>query len=144
MFAFQNSQVCVVDSLIYLSGQLLKSPFQNSSTLGFHIPGAVCLAHSLNSVVEADAASGPRSKHDIEQVGVVQAPGQLSLETFSLDRSRSRTASPWTLTAPSSVCSTEDPALWILLWVLLSTPVSPACLMLSSGEKTLVTCLAHS
>lgn len=99
MFAFQNSQVYVVNSLIYLSGQPLKSPFQNSSTLGFHIPATLCPVHSLNGVVKADAASGPRPGHDIEQVGVVHATGQLSLETFSLGRSRSRTASPWTLPA---------------------------------------------
>lgn len=60
----------------------MKNPFEDNSTLGFKIPVTVCLFHSLSSVVKADKASGPSSKHDIEQVGVLYAGGQLSLEMF--------------------------------------------------------------
>lgn len=139
MFAFPYSQVYVVDSPIYLRGQLLKSPFQNSSALGFQLPVTLCRIHSLNSVGKADAASGPRSKHDVEQVGAVHATGQLSLETCSLDRSRSRLS----LDSNSAQLSPQH---WRHCFVgpALSTPVSPACLTLSSGEKILVMCLAHT
>ncbi|XP_053522580.1 polycystic kidney disease protein 1-like 3 [Artibeus jamaicensis] len=64
----QSAQVDVVDSLIYLTEQLLKSPFENNSTLDFKIPVTVCLFHSLSDVVKAGKASRPSSKHDIEQV----------------------------------------------------------------------------
>ncbi|EPQ17033.1 Polycystic kidney disease protein 1-like 3 [Myotis brandtii] len=82
----ESVQVDVVDSLIYLSGQLLKSPFQNNSTLGFQIPVTVCLVHSLNGVAKADKASGPRSKPDIEQVENILKKSLMALgeiqETF--------------------------------------------------------------
>nr|KAF6318819.1 polycystin 1 like 3, transient receptor potential channel interacting [Pipistrellus kuhlii] len=82
----ESVQVYVVDSLIYLSGQPLKSPFQNSSTLGFHIPATLCPVHSLNGVVKADAASGPRPGHDIEQVENILEKSLMALgeiqETF--------------------------------------------------------------
>ncbi|XP_059523555.1 polycystin-1-like protein 3 isoform X2 [Myotis daubentonii] len=82
----ESVQVDVINAHIYLSGQLLKSPFQNSSTLGFQIPVTVCLVHSLSSVVKADEASGPRSKHDIEQVENILKKSLMALgeiqETF--------------------------------------------------------------
>ncbi|XP_015414276.1 PREDICTED: polycystic kidney disease protein 1-like 3 [Myotis davidii] len=79
-------QVDVVDSLIYQSGQLLKSPFQNNSTLGFQSPVTVCLIHSFSGVVKADEAMGPRSKHGIEQVENILKKSLMALgeiqETF--------------------------------------------------------------
>ncbi|KAM7059204.1 polycystin-1-like protein 3 [Molossus nigricans] len=82
----QPAQVDIVDSLIYLSDLLLKSPFQNNSTLGFKIPVTVCLFHSLDDVMKAGGASGPRSKHGIKQVENILKMSLLALgeiqETF--------------------------------------------------------------
>ncbi|KAF5919531.1 hypothetical protein HPG69_000130 [Diceros bicornis minor] len=64
----ESAQVDVIDSLIYLNEQLLKSPFQNNSNLGFKTSATVCLFRSPNSVIEAGEASQQRSKHDVEQV----------------------------------------------------------------------------
>ncbi|KAM5208636.1 polycystin-1-like protein 3 isoform 2-T3 [Hipposideros larvatus] len=64
---FSESVQVDVISLIYLNEQLQKSPFQNN-ILGFKLPVAVCLFHSLNNVVKAGEASQLSPKHDIEQV----------------------------------------------------------------------------
>ncbi|XP_036087305.1 polycystic kidney disease protein 1-like 3 isoform X4 [Rousettus aegyptiacus] len=64
----ESVQVDIGNSLIFLSEQFPRSPFQNSSTVGFRIPGTVCLFHPPSTVVEALEASRPRSKHDIKQV----------------------------------------------------------------------------
>uniref|UniRef100_A0A671EH09 Polycystin 1 like 3, transient receptor potential channel interacting n=1 Tax=Rhinolophus ferrumequinum TaxID=59479 RepID=A0A671EH09_RHIFE len=73
------SESVQVNSLIYLNERLLKSPFQNNSTLDFKIPVAVCLFHSLN-VVKADKASRPRSKHDVEHVENIMKMSLLALK----------------------------------------------------------------
>ncbi|XP_028357897.1 polycystic kidney disease protein 1-like 3 [Phyllostomus discolor] len=98
----QPVQVDVVDSLIYLSEQLMKNPFENNSTLGFRIPVTVCLFHSLSNVAKADKASGSSSKHDIAQVENILKMSLLALgeiqETFLQQNQHSE--SSVTLTSP--------------------------------------------
>ncbi|XP_054552939.1 polycystic kidney disease protein 1-like 3 isoform X1 [Talpa occidentalis] len=59
----ESTQVSVIDSLIYLNEQLLRSPFQNSSD----IPVTVCIFRSLSNIMEAGKASQQRPKHNSEQ-----------------------------------------------------------------------------
>ncbi|XP_078213738.1 polycystin-1-like protein 3 isoform X1 [Callithrix jacchus] len=62
------AQVHLINSLIYLSEQLLRIPFQNNSSLGFKVPATLCLFHSFNNVIKAGEGSWQGSKHDPEQV----------------------------------------------------------------------------
>ncbi|XP_075851694.1 polycystin-1-like protein 3 [Microcebus murinus] len=61
------AQVSVINSLIYLSEQLLKMPFQNSSSRGFKNSVTVSLFHSVNNVMEAGEV-WQNSEQEAEQV----------------------------------------------------------------------------
>ncbi|KAM5296967.1 polycystin-1-like protein 3 [Glossophaga mutica] len=108
----QSVQVDVVDSLIYLSEQLLKSPLENNSTMGFKIPVTVCLFHSLSNVVKADKASGPSSKHDIEQVENILKMSLLTLgeiqETFRQQNQHSESVVTLTSSVASLILSRQN------------------------------------
>uniref|UniRef100_A0A8C5UZZ4 Polycystin 1 like 3, transient receptor potential channel interacting n=1 Tax=Microcebus murinus TaxID=30608 RepID=A0A8C5UZZ4_MICMU len=62
------AQVSVINSLIYLSEQLLKMPFQNSSSRGFKNSVTVSLFHSVNNVMEAGEEVWQNSEQEAEQV----------------------------------------------------------------------------
>uniref|UniRef100_A0A2K5DFV1 Polycystin-1-like protein 3 n=1 Tax=Aotus nancymaae TaxID=37293 RepID=A0A2K5DFV1_AOTNA len=62
------AQVHLINSLIYLSEQFLRIPFQSNSSLGFKVPAAICLFHSFNNVIKAGEGSWQGSKRDPEQV----------------------------------------------------------------------------
>uniref|UniRef100_A0A2K6SHL1 Polycystin 1 like 3, transient receptor potential channel interacting n=1 Tax=Saimiri boliviensis boliviensis TaxID=39432 RepID=A0A2K6SHL1_SAIBB len=62
------AQVHLINSLIYLSEQFLRIPFQNNSSLGFKVPVTVCLFDSFNNVIKAEEGSWQGSKHDPQQV----------------------------------------------------------------------------
>uniref|UniRef100_A0A2K5R3E3 Polycystin 1 like 3, transient receptor potential channel interacting n=1 Tax=Cebus imitator TaxID=2715852 RepID=A0A2K5R3E3_CEBIM len=62
------AQVHLINSLIYLSEQFLRIPFQNNSSLGFKVPATICLFHYFNNVIKAGEGSWQGSKRDPEQV----------------------------------------------------------------------------
>uniref|UniRef100_A0A8D2F2E6 Polycystin-1-like protein 3 n=1 Tax=Theropithecus gelada TaxID=9565 RepID=A0A8D2F2E6_THEGE len=65
---FKPAQVNLINSLIYLSEELLRIPFLNSSSLDFKVPATVCPFHSFNDVTKAGEGSWLASKRDTEQV----------------------------------------------------------------------------
>ncbi|XP_070940970.1 polycystin-1-like protein 3 isoform X4 [Macaca nemestrina] len=65
---FKPAQVNLINSLIYLSEELLRIPFLNSSSLDFKVPATVCPFHSFNDVTKAGEGSWLESKRDTEQV----------------------------------------------------------------------------
>nr|XP_023493010.1 polycystic kidney disease protein 1-like 3 isoform X3 [Equus caballus] len=101
----QNSQVSVIDSLVYLKGHLLKSPFQNSSSLGFHVPVTVCLFHSPNDVVQAGEAGQQRSKPDVEQVENVLKTSLLALGRMQEEFLQQNNFSESSVTLTSSIAT---------------------------------------
>ncbi|XP_024306022.1 polycystin-1-like protein 3 isoform X1 [Homo sapiens] len=62
------AQVNLINSLIYLSEELLRIPFQNNNSLGFKVPPTVCPFHSLNNVTKAGEGSWLESKRHTEPV----------------------------------------------------------------------------
>uniref|UniRef100_A0A8C9GMD7 Polycystin 1 like 3, transient receptor potential channel interacting n=1 Tax=Piliocolobus tephrosceles TaxID=591936 RepID=A0A8C9GMD7_9PRIM len=65
---FKPAQVNLINSLIYLSEELLRIPFLNSSSLDFKVPATVCPFHSFNDVTKAEEGSWLESKRDTEQI----------------------------------------------------------------------------
>uniref|UniRef100_A0A2K5ISM7 Polycystin-1-like protein 3 n=1 Tax=Colobus angolensis palliatus TaxID=336983 RepID=A0A2K5ISM7_COLAP len=65
---FKPAQVNLINSLIYLSEELLRIPFLNSSSLDFKVPATVCPFHSFNDVTKAEEGNWLESKRDTEQV----------------------------------------------------------------------------
>ncbi|XP_007991951.3 polycystin-1-like protein 3 [Chlorocebus sabaeus] len=65
---FKPAQVNLINSLIYLSEELLRIPFLNNSGLDFKVPATVCPFHSFNDVTKAGEGSWLESKRDTEQV----------------------------------------------------------------------------
>uniref|UniRef100_A0A2K5ZDQ9 Polycystin-1-like protein 3 n=1 Tax=Mandrillus leucophaeus TaxID=9568 RepID=A0A2K5ZDQ9_MANLE len=65
---FKPAQVNLINSLIYLSEELLRIPFLNSSSLDFKVPATVCPFNSFNDVTKAGEGSWLESKRDTEQV----------------------------------------------------------------------------
>uniref|UniRef100_G1R164 Polycystin-1-like protein 3 n=1 Tax=Nomascus leucogenys TaxID=61853 RepID=G1R164_NOMLE len=61
-------QVNLINSLIYLSEELLRIPFENNNSLSFKVPATVCPFHSFNDATKAGERSWLESKSDTEQV----------------------------------------------------------------------------